>query len=75
MNTFSEKMKWLYTFTLLLVTLAWAGYSVVIVRAGLLAPTPINVIEAAGTGTVLGILLTLNVNVNQHWFRKRAPKD
>ena len=72
---FSEKMKWLYAFVLLILTLAWAAYTVETVRACLTMPTPAAVIESSGTSVLLGALLTLNVNVNQYYFRKKTPDE
>jgi len=72
---FSEKMKWLYAFVLLVFTLAWAAYTVETVKACLVLLTPSAVLESSGTSVLLGALITLNVNVNQYYFRKKTPDE
>lgn len=70
-----DKMKWTYTFVLLLVTLGWAVFSVMVVRAAMAEPTAASVLEASGTAVLLGAMLVWNGNVNQYWFRKKAPPE
>ncbi|HUV52894.1 MAG TPA: hypothetical protein VMW64_07450 [Dehalococcoidia bacterium] len=68
-------MRWAYTFVLLFTTLGWAYFLIKSVEWAVAAKTDVSIIEAAGVGTVLGVLLTLNVNVNQFFFRKRPSTD
>lgn len=72
-----EKMKWVYTFVLLLVLLGWAVFSVLVVKAALAEPTAASVLEASGTSVLLGALLAWNGNVNKHWFggEKKPPEE
>lgn len=70
-----DKMKWLYTFVLLGVTIGWARFCVLVVLDTMAAPTPIGVLEVAGVTVLLGALISWNANVNQYWFRKKAPAE
>jgi len=72
-----EKMKWLYTFFLLIVMIGWAVFLVKIVMNALVAPEPIDVIGAAGVGVLLGAMIVWNGNVNKHWFggEKKPPEE
>ncbi len=63
-----EKMKWVYTFVLLLLTAGWAVYCVMVVKAAMALPTAAGVLEASGTSVFLGALIAWNANVNKHWF-------
>ena len=67
----SEHCKWIYTFLLLIATLGWAVFTVYTVREALQEPTPVNVIEASGSGVLLGALIAWNNDVKQYWFRKK----
>ncbi|HUV45160.1 MAG TPA: hypothetical protein VMW13_10065 [Dehalococcoidales bacterium] len=68
------KMKWIYTILLLLVTLGWAVFTVLIVRSALAEPSGVGVLEASGTSVFLGALIGWNALVVQYWFRKKAPE-
>ena len=68
-------MKWLYTFFLLSLTIFWAMFTVWIVSKAMDLPNPGKVLEASGASVLLGMLITLNVNTNQYWFRKKSPDD
>lgn len=72
-------MKWFYTILLLLATLAWAVFTVLIIDHAMkekeLSEVPANVIEASGSSVITGFLITLNVNTNQYWFRRRYPEE
>jgi hypothetical protein len=65
-----DKMKWVYSFVLLIITLAWAGFTVLIVRACMANPNPGLVFEASGASALTGALITWNALVVQFWFRK-----
>ena len=70
-----ERMKWLYTFFLLIVTLGWAVFLVFTVWDAItFGPEPLDVVAAAGVGVLLGALIAWNGTVNQYWFRKKGPK-
>ena len=71
----SDNMKWLYTFFLLLVTVAWAVFTVIVVRNAMAAPTTTGILEASGTNVLLGALIAWNGNVNQYFFRKKGPPE
>lgn len=71
--TKTDFMKWIYTFVLLVVTIGWAVFTVVVVRGVADAPTAAGVLEASGTSVLLGALIGWNALVIQHWFRKKAP--
>ncbi|KKL44778.1 hypothetical protein LCGC14_2362300, partial [marine sediment metagenome] len=65
----ADKMKWVYTFVLLAVTLGWAVFTVVIVRSALAEPSEVGVLEASGTSVFLGALISWDALVVQYWFR------
>ena len=69
----SERMKWIYTFVLLGVTLGWAAFAVWIVRDTMAEPTSVGVLESSGTSVLLGALIGWNALVVQFWFRKKGP--
>ena len=71
--TNSDIVKWVYSFVLLGATVWWAKFCVDTVRAALLQPTPIDVLAVAGVSGFLGALVSWNVIVIQHWFRKKSP--
>ena len=68
-----DKPKWYFTFSLLLLTLGWAVFSVKVVQQAMTIPTQTSVIEASGVGVLLGALIGWNGNVIQFWFRKSTP--
>ena len=68
-------LKWIYTFVLLAATLWWARYCVEVIRLALATQSTMDILSVAGVSSLLGVLVTLNVNVNQHWFRKKTPED
>ncbi len=68
-----DKMKWVYTFVLLALTIGWAVYTVETVKSVVASPTAAGVLEASGTSVLLGALIAWNANVNQFWFRKKGP--
>jgi len=68
-------MRWLYTFTLLLATIGWGYLLLWTVEKAIASHATVDIIGTAGVGTMLGVLLTLNVNVNQFWFRKKSPDE
>lgn len=69
-----DRCKWFYTYLLLLLTVAWATFTIVTVKEALQEPTPVNVIEASGSGVLLGALIAWNNDVKQHWFRKKLEE-
>ena len=70
-----SKMRWLYTFILLLATIGWGYLLLWTVERAVASKATVDIIGTAGVGTMLGVLLTLNVNVNQFWFRKKSPDE
>uniref|UniRef100_A0A6M3JS34 Uncharacterized protein n=2 Tax=viral metagenome TaxID=1070528 RepID=A0A6M3JS34_9ZZZZ len=70
----SNDCKWIYTFLLLIITMAWATFTIFAVKDALNEPTPINVIEASGSGVLLGALIAWNNDVKQYWFRKKLEE-
>ena len=68
-----DKMKWLYTFVLLLITVGWAVFTVMVVKNALGEPSVVGVLEASGTSVLLGALIGWNALVIQYWFRKKPP--
>lgn len=71
----TENCKWIYTFAVLLITIGWAVFTVYMVDRAIDAPTAVNVIEASGTGVLLGHLISINNDVKQYWFRKKLGED
>lgn len=69
----SEYFKWIFTFFLLLVTIGWAVFTVLVVKSVVAAPTAAGVLEASGTSVLLGALIGWNSLVVQFWFRKKGP--
>jgi len=70
----ADKMKWVYTFVLLAVTLGWAVFTVMIVRGALAEPSEVGILEASGTSVFLGALISWDALVVQYWFRKKSPE-
>lgn len=68
-----DKFKYVYSVLLLLVTLGWAAFAVLITYRAAIDKLTIDIITSAGANIVLGILLKMLSDVNQFWFRK-APK-
>jgi len=66
-------MKWVYSFVMLIVMLLWACVCLWVTWEAVQNPTSIGVIEASGTGVLLGALISWNANVNNYWFRKKLP--
>lgn len=66
--------KWVYTFFLLIATLWWARFLVVVVREAIAQPNAERILGVAGVGVLLGALITWNGVTNTYWFRKK-PKD
>ena len=75
MKLTTENCKWIYTFALLLITICWAVFTVFVVKEAVSDPTPVNVIEASGTGVLLGALISWNNDVKQYWFRKKLDEN
>ena len=69
-----DRWRWAYTYVLLCFTIGWAVFTVKVVAGALMAPTPVDVLKASGTGILLGALIAWNTTVNHFWFRKR-PKE
>ncbi len=69
-----ERMKWAYTFTLLLLTLLWAAFTVWVGLLTIGNPDALAIAGAMGASGLLGAMLTWNANVNQFWFRKKSPE-
>lgn len=61
-------MKWIYTFALLGITIAWAVFTVYVVLGAMAYPSAMNVIEASGTSVLLGALIAWNGTAVKHWF-------
>ncbi len=70
----ADRMKWVYTFVLLVVTLGWAVFTVLIVRSALAEPSQVGILEASGTSVLLGALISWDALVVQYWFRKKSPE-
>jgi len=70
----ADKMKWVYTFVLLAVTIGWSVFTVLIVKVALAAPSEAGILEASGTSVLLGALIGWNALVVQYWFRKKSPE-
>lgn len=68
-------MKWIYTYVLFFVMMAWAVFVVLIVHHTLHHPDEIDIIAVSGTSIVLGALIAKWSDTHQFWFRKSAPKQ
>lgn len=73
MSKLDQVMKWAFTFFLLLVTIWWARFTVLIVQAGIESPDPTKAIEGSGASLLLGSLITWDGMVIQFYFRKKTP--
>lgn len=71
----TDLLKWIYSFYLLTITMAWGAFTVMVVFNAMNFPSPANVLEAAGASTLTGALLTWNGLVVIHWFRKKNPEE
>ena len=69
-----EKMKWVYTFFLLIVTIGWSVFCVLVVKNALAEPTEQGILQVAGVTVLLGALIGWNAIVVQYWFRKKTPE-
>jgi len=69
----AEKLKWVYTILLLLVTMGWAVFTVMVIKGSLTLPSQSGILEASGTSVLLGALIGWNALVIQYWFRKKSP--
>lgn len=67
--------KWLFTFTLLLVTVGWFLICIQVAANALLNPTTVNILEVAGASAFGGALISWMALCIQYWFRKSAPKE
>ena len=67
----NETMKWLYSFVILLLTVAWGLFSVYMTWNAVIAKTEVSIMSAAGADVLMGALLTWNGQIVIHWFRKR----
>ena len=67
----NETMKWLYSFVILLLTVAWGFFSVYMTWNAVIAKTEVSIMSAAGADVLMGALLTWNGQIVTHWFRKR----
>lgn len=70
----SEIFKGIYALILLLITLAWASFSVWITYRALLDKLTVDILASAGANVLLGALIGWNANVIQHYFRKAKPE-
>ena len=70
-----DRYKWFYTFCLLIITVGWAIFTVLIVKGAIDHPTDIGIVQASGTSVLLGALISWNGAVNNYWFRKRPPTN
>ena len=71
-----DTIKWIFTFALLLVTLAWGIFCVVVVYNALQAPIEgTDVLSVAGVSAFMGALIGWNSLTIQFWFRKAKAID
>lgn len=70
-----SKAKWVYSYVLLGLTIAWAIFAVNTTRACMVNPTPFNILEVSGTNVLLGAMITWCSDVKQYWFRKKPSKE
>ena len=68
-----QSFKQFYTILLLVLTIMWAAVCVWVTLEAIETKGVVNILAAAGANELLGALIVLNVNVNQHWFRKGKP--
>lgn len=71
-----SNLKWVFTFTMIFITIAWAVFTVFIVRDVALKVNTneiqqIDVIAVAGAGTLMGALIGWDTLIIQYWFRKK----
>ncbi|MDD4986738.1 MAG: hypothetical protein PHQ43_13375 [Dehalococcoidales bacterium] len=69
-----DKFKYIYAFTLLMGTLAWASFCVYVTYKALCTLQEPDILTAAGANVLLGSLITWTGNVVQHYFRKAKPE-
>lgn len=70
-----EVFKYCYAFTLLLVTIGWAVFSVWVTYRAISLGGAANILAAAGTDFLLGSLTTWDSLVVQHYFRKAKAQE
>ena len=66
--------KWAYSFVMLLITVAWGAFTVLIIRNSIAQPDAVRILEASGASSLMGALIVWNGNIVQHWFRKRIEE-
>lgn len=66
----ADNFKQLYAFVMLIITVAWAAFTVYTVDRSMDKPEPIDVLAASGSGVLLGALINWNGDIKQFWFRK-----
>jgi len=66
--------KQLYAFVLLILTILWGAFAVMVTYRAVISAEAKDVILSAGVDTLLGALIVWTGNVNQFYFRK-APEE
>ena len=67
--------KWIYSFVALASLLGWAVFNLVLLVKDIDKPSTVTAVGLAGTSTITGFLISLNTDIKQFWFRKKAPNE
>lgn len=62
--------KWVYSFFMLIMTVVWAGFCVLIIKWTMDNPTDMKILATAGVTGLMGAFITWNSTIVQFWFRK-----
>lgn len=69
-----EKLKWLYSFAVLIVTVGWAMFTLIFVANAIDKQSAASIMAASGASLLLGAMISWNGLIVQHWFRKSKPE-
>ena len=72
--TKDNKFKWVYSFLMLVVVLAWGAGNIYAVYRAIDLKSSVDILASAGASAITGALIAWNGNIVQYWFRKR-PGD
>lgn len=75
-----QNLKWIFTFFMIVVTVGWAIFSVLLVsdvaqKVSDGTIEQIDVIGTAGAGTLAGALIGWDTLIIQYWFRKKPAES
>lgn len=73
MDNTEKVLKWVYSFLMLLLFLAWGVFNVWIVYRAAIDKNTVDILGAAGASAITGAMISWNGQIVTHWFRKKGP--